>query len=895
MARRIKVMLLPLLTFWAVTLSAAQNTTFIPRGIDKSINEHTAEIGVASRSVNFLCDERLALHKREGYAIWATGINGTGVSGHYTSIYPFYSELNTKRLFATFLFDATTTTFRSAPYAWILKTEEFGLNMVASNGYPFHYATEPINCATYNGTVFMGRKYGRPLRFHGNVKPLVEPPPGTWEYTPMAETLSVDSVSKNNLLNGKYWYAMRNKVISIATGPPPETTWVFIGYPDSLNLHALSYGVTVDSDWVFIHSPEIIPTSNMLNYDRTILQICRTRANRQPNDSFFLVGTDTIYDTTTGYSTFHFIDSIKDSRFVASSDSPHCFVGFVDTVYRTQDTASGVWFGGAGDSALRLGAPEWKSTFNGGASNAWKGISKGYNTINDTSWQATLYAIAYYDSATGMVSQMGSVARIPVAYRSGAADSIYDTALQFYVPPLPSHKRHLWRLLLRAQETQERVKISDTTRLDWSPALYYIEAYTNEVTFYCADNSPVIRRDDGSRWCRGAVQIRDTILRHIYYSEFRIIDTIKTNTDTSVSITRTDTLSWSSWTGKPPFVGSGYIGPMDYPVVLNDRLLWAGDDNRIYFSYWGEYGSEPAVYRDGDNFSVNLDNGDEITGMIVDGNAILITQNNTIFRATEAGKDAYNVETYLVGVGCIAPKTLKHDPNGGVVFLSSAGLQAISGPLRSQYKESGGTISPSISKPIQAHLDRYPIDTLREAVIWFDEGEKNMWLSFPTIDTSFVLDASGQWHQQTIAPKMVVAYDTAYSADARPDKRRVFILDSSDDIYKFGGIDTDNGDSILAQWKSHLMYATGDMGKITEFKLWKHSNDSNGVVFNVYDIMDTGVVATVRDSTGFRVKRRDVNCPESEGFKIELRTYADSLTIDRVDLKYLPTGPMPVD
>ena len=906
------------IVFWVVTLSAAQNTplTFVPLGIDLSVNEHLAKPGVAEKSINFLCDERLALHKRPGYAVWSTGVNGVSVSGQYTSIYPFHANDGGKRLFGTFLFDDSTSTFKGAPYSLILKSGEFGRNIAAANAYPFNYYDEPINCATYNNTMFIGRKYGRPLRFHGNVAPLVEPPPGTWEYTPMAETTST-----TNLLNGKYWYAMRAKVyVWVQIG---AWGWypIYIGYPDSLNLKNLSYEIQVDSDWVFVHSPEMRTTSRGWNYEATTIQICRTRADREPTDSFFLVGETTVYDTSTMLS-FHFIDSVKDA-------SLGVFCGFVDTVYRTLDTAN--VDSTVVDSANRLGCISWKSTKRISTGNAFKGIAHGYDQIIDTSWQATLYAIAYYDSATGAVSPIGTIGRIPVAYRGGTgSDSIFDSALHFYIPPIPQQKHHLWRLICRAYEERTKVTFIDTSRMDWIPAsLIEGDCGDNPCYYYtCWDDAGnptttnlVYRISDGSRWCSGAlVKIRryDT---STYYSQFRIIDTIKSNTDTtywdsigsgSVPFLDTtdctgacdstnpypiysDTMSWPSWLGKPLLVSSGYIGALNYPVVFNDRVLMASRDNRVYFSYWGEYTSELAVYRDWDNFSVNLDNGDEITGQIVWGNADYIFQNNAIFRATEAGKDNYNVETYQTGIGCIAPKTLQHVPGGGIVFLHTSGLQVISGPLQSQYKESGGTISPSISGPIQVHLDSYGIDDLREALIWFDEGEKNMWLSFPTLDTSFVLDASGQWHQQTIAPKMVVVYDTAYSADARPDKRRVFILDGESDLYKYGGVDTDNGDSILLEWKSHLMYSTGDMGKITEFKLWKHSDDDNGIDFNVYNILDTGVVATVRDSTIYRVKRKDINCPESEGFKIELKTYADSLTIDRIDLQYELTGPMPVD
>lgn len=895
-----RVIALSVVVSWVIWCSPApaQDTSFIPLGIDLSVNGQLVRMGMAEKSLNFLSDQQIGtLRKRDGYSVWSTGLGGVATKGYYTGLYSFQPKNGGKRLLASFVHDDTTSTFKTNPYGYLVVSTEWGKNLVASTAYPFHYKTDPINCVTYNDMVVIGRKHGRPLRYvGGKMASLVEPPPGTWEYTPMAETTTTA-----NKLNGQYYYAMRPKKFV------PDTTAIYpllgfmkyIGYPDSMNLSNLSYRVRVDSDWVFIHSPELIPTSNTYDYNYTSVQICRTRADRTESDSFFLVGEFIVYDTVTGITTKHFIDSVKDASL---GTGIYVFAGFVDTVFRTMDTLNTL--NGAGytaDSAVKMGGIVWKSTIRASSGNKWKGIARGYKEIGDASWTATLYGIAYYDTATGSVSPLGPTCRIPVAYRCCAYDTIYDSALQFYVPPIPRQKRHLQRFVCRSQETRTRELTIDTTRQEWVPARLVEGDCGSQACWYytCYDDygnetkTNMVTRSDGSHWCSDQLVKLRKYDTSIYYTEFHIIDTIKTNTDTVTSLTYTDTVSWTGWYGKPTVEPSEYIGPLNYPVVLNDRLLMSSRDNQVWFCAWNERGPQPGIFGPGDAFAVNLN--DEITGMIVWGNALYVFQNNGIYRATEVSRTAYNVDPYQVGIGCVAPQTLKNTPSGGIVFLHSSGVQSLTGSLQSQFKEVGGTMDAGVSRPIRNLLNKYSIDALREAVIWYDEDQKNMWLSFPTLDTSFILDFNGQWHQATLAPKIVVAYDTTYETDLRPDKQRLFILNSAANVYKYGGVKTDLGAAITATWKSREIYQTGEYGRINAFGIWRYSNSSNGFNFSVYDLADSGAVRTVRDTLNLRYQRKDISCLESQGFKIQIVSNADSLAVNRIDLEYEATGPSPVD
>ena len=315
--------------------------------------------------------------------------------------------------------------------------------------------------------------------------------------------------------------------------------------------------------------------------------------------------------------------------------------------------------------------------------------------------------------------------------------------------------------------------------------------------------------------------------------------------------------------------------------------------SRVHFSAWDERGTQPAIWYEENSFVVNLNDGDEITGLIEWGEYVFPFKNNSIYRAKEYDRHTYTVEPFAYGVGCIAPRSLTHTPDGGIIFLHSSGLRKLTSYLQSDYKESGGSLPPPISEPIQDRIDGYSIDVQREAVVWYGEYEDDLILSFPTIDTSFVL-SGGQWYTWNYAPKEVVSYDTAYEIDLRPITQKVFIMDSSAYIYKVGGVKTDNGDSILLSWKSREMYQTGGMAKILEWKLWRESNSTNGYAFNIYDEGDT-VIATGRDTLSVRVKRKDIDCPEFKECQVEITSGADSLVIYRLDLNVRNTGPMPVE
>jgi hypothetical protein len=259
-------------------------------------------------------------------------------------------------------------TFKNNPYGLILRSAEWGQNIAGGTVYPFHYVTAPINCATYNDILIIGRKYGRPLRYAGgNLAPLVEPAPGSWEYTPMAETTATAV-----LLDGEYFYAMRLHVADTVGAPiePPV-------FDDSMCLTGLVGPIMVDSDWVFVHSPEITGKTAIQAYNRTYIDICRTRADRPYDDSFFFIGEyGSFANDTNTMTTLHFIDSIHDDSLGTVSNA-HPFVGFIDTVGRVADTTC--------DSLQKLGQPQWLSTYNGGVS-FWSGISDGMNTMDSGAW-----------------------------------------------------------------------------------------------------------------------------------------------------------------------------------------------------------------------------------------------------------------------------------------------------------------------------------------------------------------------------------------------------------------------------------------------------------------------------------------------------------------------------
>lgn len=878
-----------LVVSWATFFSfaSAQDTSFAvePHGINLSVNPHLAPLGTASKALN-LHKPYGVLTGREGFSVWTTGIAGIAQSGYFSGLYAFQPRTEGKRLMAVFQYNTSEATFKSYPYAFILQSSEYGRNIATGNAIPFHYRGSGINCATYNDMMFIGRKYGIPLRFAGgSMEPLIDPGPGRFEYTPMAETTTT-----NNLLDGKYWYATRMAVYS--TGGTPDSGLYFPPRPESLNLGGLYGPIIVDSDWVFIHNIQGPTSSATHDYDTLVFQVCRTKANGEWNDPFFVVKQCTIQstylDTATAISAFHFIDSLKD-------DNLSTFAGFFDTTTR--------YYSGISDMALdsigMLGAINWitTDTIDG---KFWTGISEGYESMDSGSWGYTVYAVAYYDSATGGVSPMGPITKIPVVHHTlgTAVDTIKDSAIQIELPPLSGNKDHLWRLLLRSRVDVKKTTVTDTLFIsdDYMAALYTwgsdlpIEGGVLPINQYVCLNPATGRystngayqRTDGSWWCAtNSIHPYDTVMYEERELGLRIIDTIKNATDSVYG----DDMPWSKWNSKPAFFPSMTPIAMNYPAVFKDRVVMASG-NRVYFNYWTQNGSEPGIWFADYAFDVNVDDGDEITGILPWGDYLYVFKNNSFYRVQEYDMESYSISSYVSGIGCVAPQSLASVPGGGICFLHTSGLYILTGPLQSQFKDVSGQFTVN-SMPIQSLLDKYTLDDLREAIVWFDDNDRDMVLSFPTLDTSFVL-SNGEWFQWDYAPRAVVKYDTAYTTYLRPDNQRLFILDSTNKIYKFGSVATDTGASFNKEWQSVSMLH-GEPSKIIGFNVWKWSNDTAGISFTVYDI-DGDSVAYVVDSTHSRVRYTHINAPESRAHGVRIKSSADSLAVERIDIQVQPRG-----
>lgn len=856
-------------------------------GVDFSINELRLQPGQATQCVNWDLSKG-TLIKRDGYSVFS---DTTDTTAGFTGLYGYTDQDGNKRLFATYQTEH--------PWDYVGYTDEYG-DSISNHGFRYWYKNSTPSWAIYNDKVIIGNGYNDMLRWNkAGIEPLVENPPGSFRMAPVVNSNSI------YFLDGDYYYSWSAK--PYFASPPDYSTRMSEG---EIQAH-------VDSGHIVLYAPPhcgayrddadtLVPSTEN---DSTIIKVLRTRAGMTPRDSFFTLFACTVEHDA---SMLYWIDSIPDDSL---GNAVYAYGGIPDTGYAeyTADTTT--------HHEYRLGQPQWLGTdtvpSTGGI---WDGISEGMKEY-DSVWSATRYYVLYYDSSTRMASIPGPYVRIPVVnyikqYWDGGTsfsdtggctdacdsthftlDSIRDYSIGLGLPPVPPEKDHLWRLLCRAREDERRETVHDTLFYDnATPAIYVARIGAQEINSYaCRENGILVansellfERDPGGWMCRGSgFRAYDTTISHIEASQYWILDTIKNASD-SIYV---DSASWGGIADFPRTLKSisELIGPSHYPTI-HDNRLYIADGNTIR-------ASDPfkiAMFSAGSSFDVSPDDGDEITGMLSTEQGLLVFKNKSQFVAEiisiDEDGDVVHGATKIRDLGCIAPGSILSLPQGGYAFLSDVGVQAYSTHYQSLYKSSGGNFG-EISKPIKVALDAYDIDDLRECNAWLTDDYKNLVFSFPPLDTSWVYSLSaGQWGAWNFAPRQTTRYDTTYQTDLRPSDNVLFIGNSSDSIYKYGGVKTDADEVVRSQWVSGPLFLTSDFGKIVELGAWKNGSDAitddvDSIIIGLID-QDGNTEIAIVDSANTLYKRYEINPEEGNYFKFYIQAGGtiDSLAVLRADL-----------
>lgn len=878
------------LIIWAVAATVAaqspDNKIVISdlEGVDVSTNPLKLELGRAVKCINWdLSKSRGDLVKRDGFTEFQYGLSGTQINGWFSGLYAYNRTDGQKRLFAIFNPDSGEATWKSFPYALLAKTVVSDNNLIATGSYPWQYYGAVPKWTTYQNILVHANGLNRPLRYNGaETRSLTEVPPGYFDFAPMKDT----GAGAAQTLDGEYYYFFELD--------EPTNSTNFIGP---------SWRIDVDNDWVVIYNPphagstedSTLPTSP--GPDTIVVDVLRTRAGAAWLDSVFTIGAWTYLSNDANP---YYIDSIPDESLGAGS---HTYAGIMDTglIPITQDTTV--------VADYRLGQMQWLGTRD--SSLAWTGISKKLGT-DDNIWKATQYYVSWYDSSTGAHSAPGTISRIPVARM--ANDTIYDSWIELALPPIDSSKSHLWRLLYRAREDTTKTTVTDTifASNDYKATFTSIPGSGLPDFWYCywsngqidPDHSMRYQKSDGSFWCRAAPWTsKDTVELEYQLGTFRLIDTIKNPTQTLYS----DSLSWIDHLLKPaePPLG-GLLAQLENPVILNDRLYMSvAGGSRVHYSNTGAIGDFPVL----NAFDVNEGDGDAITAML-EYEGLVIFKNNSLLWGQEIDFILHNVAKIQVfnRIGCVAPNSVIKLPGGGFAWLHTSGIYKFQSHIQSEFKESGGYLPPKISGPIQNHLDKYDIVHLRECHAWLTGDDRNLVFSFPTFDTSWVLSLeTGQWGQWTgVVPQQTTRYDTTVNSRIRPSTQVLFSMyritfptgqldnlekDNLDTIFIFGGSKADNGDVVEAIWKSGIIGASTDQGKLTAFWLWKESDEADTALRVItHDIEGLAIDTATFTDLRTHVLKELIDAKEGHGFQIEIKTKADSIALQRIIFEYLYTG-----
>ena len=714
------------------------------------------------------------------------------------------------------------------------------------NGAPFW--------TQYNDIVILSDGKTPILRYNGNnADYLVYPRPGSPQFIVRSSHTPV------YFLHGNYYYSWQTTI------PCDNETYG--------PLTGTSYQVHVDSGTVIIRDFNDLIATGACSFPRPyptgalpFLKICRTRANKQPTDSMFQIF---IQASGLTFETFELYDNIPDTSLMDSSGSLHPFVGFVDTVTRTADTTV--------DSSYRIGMLTW---MNMSTDSVMGGITRGLSGA-DSIWRAIRYYAMWYDSATMMVTDSGPSLRVPVAFTDPAVSYITKESLS--VPRKPYSNTSLWTLIVKQKENRSEREIKDTVASGDYPATW--GQYEGHYDYFCYWSNGHTDQDHSMRYwdatnekymCRGASTVRTYDTMIVELETPHIVDTIK-GTDTIW----VDSTSWGTTNLKPVAYPGWTLPPMKYPTVYNDRIYMA-EGSKVYYSDVTMDGPEIARWNPASRFDVNPDDGDEVTGLLVSGGELYIFKNHSIYTATYSN-GVHDVNQFVRGVGCIAPRSIIDLPGGGFAFLSEHGVYSFSPALQSLYKESGGNL-PGMSDAIANHLDKYTVSQLATCVVWLANDDRNLVFSFPAIDSSWVFSIPvSQWGAWVgFCPTSVAIYDTLFQVDQRPMDGILFTQDGSDSTFYFGGSETDTGKAITATWKSGPLFQTPELGELLRYGLWMVGDSTKTVTTTIYDhLADSN---TYTDSMKVVYRKRLCYPTEGQWYQFQIQSSADSLAVRGLDL-----------
>jgi len=892
-------------------------------GVDNAKNPLQTEVGSANLSLNWDYSQTFGgIHKRDGCSLYVQRAN-VWLNG----ICAYIRDNGSKRLFVS-----ANPTILGTDYLWnyIYFSSLNGTSLSTITGY-YQYKGKTPHWCLYNNELIIANGQNRPVRFVDSigsvqmVRPLTEVPVGHLDFAPV----NVSGVRP--VLNGNYYYAIR------ASRPEQVgNVRAWRACADSMNLYNASWRINVDSDQVAIYNfprmgaiyddsgviavdshywhPWFHPNDSSLIIDTVFantyfypdsvsVQIGRTRANKTVSDSFFLIATNTYSNMNVGSVLDYIIDSTRDDSL---GKTGHAFIGFVDTIVRTQhlDTDAGDTM--SHDTTYKIGQVVWLGT-DTIVDTAWTGISKGMRRM-DSVWKATHYCIVLRDTATGMITDFGPAMRVPIWLCSTATGKIYDHAIHLGIPPEHPNYRYLQRLLCRRRENQlmqishDTILINDYKAILWSGCVN-ITAALKDKCYTClwstntemlpaeANSSGLLYYDQTTKtWMCHAAAVKDSNIVHTMLESWYVVDTLPPSDSEGIYYTAyqgvyVDSLPWSKISTSLRLMIPGYThGQMDFPVVMRDRVYMASG-NRVYYSEITQDGANIGLWYPENAFDVGKDDGDEITCLHVLGNELLIGKNNSIWTAnyTEAG--VHQVRLMVSGVGIIASNSIVDIPGGGYAFLASNGIYSFSTALQSQYKETGGNL-PMISTQIQNNLDKYTLAAKRECYSWLTPDKRNVVFSFPTLDTSWVYSIpTGQWNAWTFAARQGTYYTTTQQQDMRPMDTFIFIKNSDDYVFRYGGTKKDSGVSITSTWESQpLFVSNGKWGKINQYGLWRASNVAKPLTVTFYNQGDTSTAKT--DSTQYKYRLMTVTPKEAMYYKVRLSSSADSLAIQKLDLWY---------
>lgn len=292
----------------------------------------------------------------------------------------------------------------------------------------------------------------------------------------------------------------------------------------------------------------------------------------------------------------------------------------------------------------------------------------------------------------------------------------------------------------------------------------------------------------------------------------------------------------------------GHPNPHKICAVYANRLFLANESDNPSSIRYSDANTEDFVATN--SFTVDENDGDEITGMKAAFGGLVIFKQNSIHFLTGSGATSFVLRKLIDGIGCVSHNTIAGSP-GGLYFLGEDGVYIFNGQAAVYLSHSQQPEFQKLDRPKARNaVGVYDIST-HEYLVSFDQAQNSETLSFFDVEPELF---THYWKLADLTDAKGVASNFTESGGAGttafvPDSVRGIVYDTRsgtisilDDSLSAQGSTADVTVGVWANYRTQVVSSTGPVA----------IRDSGGND-SVLDLNVTGAVGPLGGFTGIAV------------------------------------------